>query len=401
MGAVKIKDGFYWVGAVDWNVRDFHGYTTHRGSTYNAYLLTDSEKTVLFDTVKAGFFETLMTHIREVIGDPERIDYLVINHIEPDHGGSIARVVEAVKPEKIFCTRNARLGMIGYFHREDWPFVEVKTGDELKTGTRTIKFIETPMVHWPDSMVSYIPEDKILISQDAFGEHYATSTRFDDEANFCELFQEVAKYYANIVLPFSPQVQKVLKAIKDLKLEIEMICPDHGVIWRRHVKEIVEAYDRWSRYEAKPRVLVIYDTMWASTEMMAWAVYEGAVKEGVEAELFKLSVSDETELMAEVLEAKGLAFGSPTLNNGLLPTVAGFTTYMKGLRPRKKLGFSFGSYGWSGEAVKHLNKIFEETKTELVHEGFKVKYRPTVEDLKQCEELGRLLARRVKEACGV
>ncbi|QJA06803.1 MBL fold metallo-hydrolase [Thermosulfurimonas marina] len=400
MGAVKIKEGLYWVGAVDWNVRNFHGYTTHRGTTYNAYLLVD-EKVVLFDTVKLHFFDQFMEHIREVLGDPRKIDYLVINHIEPDHGGAIARTVEAIQPEKIFCTRNGRLGMIGYFHREDWPFVEVKTGDSLKVGRRTIQFVETPMVHWPDSMVSYIPEEKVLISQDAFGEHYATSTRFDDDVDFCELFQEVAKYYANIVLPFSPQVQKVLQTVKDLKLEIEMICPDHGVIWRRHVKEILEAYDRWSRYEAEPRVLVIYDTMWHSTEKMAWALYEGAVSEGVEAEFFRLSVTDTTELMTEVMRAKGLAFGSSTLNNGLLPTVAGFTTYMKGLRPRNKLGLAFGSYGWSGEAVKHLNKVFEETKTEIVHEGFRVKYAPTEEDLARCRELGRLLAQKVKEACGV
>jgi flavorubredoxin len=306
--------------------------------------------------------------------------------------------VEKIKPEKIFITGNGRLGLAAYLHRNDFPFEEVKTGTEVKIGKRTIKFIETPMVHWPDSMVSYIPEEKLLISQDAFGAHYATSFRFDDEVDYCSLIQETAKYYANIVLPFSPQVQKLLKTVKELGLEIEIICPDHGVIWRKYTKEVINFYERWSNYVADPRVVIVYDTMWKSTEKMAYAIMDGILKEGIEARIFKLSVSDFTDVITEVMLAKGLLLGSSTLNNNILPTVAGFTTYMKGLRPRGKIGAAFGSYGWSGESVKILNEVLKNIHAEIIHEGLKAKYAPDKEVLKQCEELGKTIAQKIKNS---
>lgn len=397
MKAVKIKEDFYWVGAIDWNVRNFHGYSTIRGTTYNAYLLID-EKIVLFDTVKHGFEDELLKRINSVI-EPEKIDYLVINHIEPDHAGGFAKVVEIIKPEKIFLTKNARQGILSHFHRGNYPFEEVKTGTSVKIGKRTLTFIETPMIHWPDSMITYIAEDKILISQDAFGAHYATSARFDDEVNLCELIQESRKYYANIVYPYSPQVNKLLKTIKDMSLQIEMICPDHGVIWRKYTDKILSLYEKWCTYICDPVILVIYDSMWRSTEKMAYAVMEGVLEEGITVKICKLSVTDWTELMSEVLEAKGIILGSPTLNNGLLPTVAGFLSYMKGLRPRGKVGASFGSYGWSGEAIKILNHYLQEIQAEIVSEGIKVKYVPDEKVLSDCVELGRAVARRVRELC--
>ncbi|MBZ4681521.1 FprA family A-type flavoprotein [Thermodesulfobacterium sp.] len=395
MEPVKIKEGIYWVGAVDWHVRNFHGYTTIKGTTYNSYLVID-EKVTLFDTVKHGFEDEMLWRISKII-NPEKIDYLVVNHIEPDHAGGFSYIAQKINPEKIFITRNGKIGLSAYLHNTDFPFEEVKTGYEVKIGKRTIRFIETPMIHWPDSMVSYIPEEKILISQDAFGQHYATSVRFDDEVDYCVLIQEAAKYYANIVLPFSPQVQKLLKTIKDLGLEIETICPDHGVVWRSKIKDILELYDKWSSYEADNRVVIVYDTMWKSTEKMAYAIAEGVVKEGVEARVFKLSVSDITDVMTEVMLAKGVVLGSSTLNNNLLPTMASFVTYMKGLRPRKKLGFAFGSYGWSGEAVAQLNEYLKEIQAEVIHEGIKCKYAPNQEVLKSCADLGRLLAQKIKE----
>ncbi len=396
MEAVKIKEGIFWVGAIDWHIRNFHGYSTIRGSTYNAYLILD-EKITLFDTVKQGFENELLKRIQSVI-PPEKINYLVVNHIEPDHSGSFLYIVEKIKPEKIFITGNGRLGLAAYLHRNDFPFEEVKTGTEVKIGKRTIKFIETPMVHWPDSMVSYIPEEKLLISQDAFGAHYATSFRFDDEVDYCSLIQETAKYYANIVLPFSPQVQKLLKTVKELGLEIEIICPDHGVIWRKYTKEVMNLYEKWSNYVADPRVVIVYDTMWKSTEKMAYAIMDGILKEGIEARIFKLSVSDFTDVITEVMLAKGLLLGSSTLNNNILPTVAGFTTYMKGLRPRGKIGAAFGSYGWSGESVKILNEVLKNIHAEIIHEGLKAKYAPDKEVLKQCEELGKTIAQKIKNS---
>ncbi len=397
MQAVKIKEGFYWVGAIDWKVRNFHGYSTTRGTTYNSYLLLD-EKIVLFDTVKHGFEEELLTRIATVI-EPTKIDYLVVNHIEPDHAGAFLKVVSEIKPEKIFITRNGRLGLIEHFHVKDLPFEEVKTGTEVKLGTRSIQFIETPMIHWPDSMMSYIPEEKILVSQDAFGAHYATSFRFDDEVDFCELLQETRKYYANIVYPYSPQVAKLLQTVKQKGLKIELICPDHGVVLRKHVETILRYYEKWSSYTCDPVMLIIYDTMWKSTEKMAYAVMEGGMQEGIEVKLRNLTVADPTELMAEVLESRGLVLGSPTLNNGLLPTVSGFLTYMKGLRPRFKVGAAFGSYGWSGESLKILNQYLQEIQAEIVHEGIRCKYAPTPEVLAGCQELGRMVAKRIKETC--
>jgi flavorubredoxin len=396
MEAVKIKEGFYWVGAIDWNVRNFHGYSTFKGTTYNSYLLID-KKITLFDTVKHGFEEELLSRIKSII-NPEKIDYLIVNHIEPDHAGGFLKIVEIIKPEKIFITQRGKDGLKNYLHKNDFPFEEVSTGKEIKIGERTIRFIETPMIHWPDSMISYIPEEKILVSQDAFGAHYATSNRFDDEVDYCTLIEESAKYYANIVLPYSPRVQNLLKTIKELRLEIELICPDHGVVWRKHINEIIQLYENWSNYIAEKRAVIIYDTMWKSTEKMAYAIMDGIIKEGVEARLFKLSVSDITDVMTEVMLAKGLVLGSPTLNNGLMPTVASFVHYMKGLRPRNKIGAAFGSYGWSGESVKLLNDILNEIKAEIVHEGIKVKFAPDKDTLKQCEELGKIIAQKIKSS---
>jgi flavorubredoxin len=396
MEAVKIKEGFYWVGAIDWNVRNFHGYSTFKGTTYNSYLLMD-KKITLFDTVKHGFEEELLSRIKSII-NPEKIDYLIVNHIEPDHAGGFLKIVEIIKPEKIFITQRGKDGLKNYLHKNDFPFEEVSTGKEIKIGERTIRFIETPMIHWPDSMISYIPEEKILVSQDAFGAHYATSNRFDDEVDYCTLIEESAKYYANIVLPYSPRVQNLLKTIKELGLEIELICPDHGVVWRKHINEIIQLYENWSNYIAEKRAVIIYDTMWKSTEKMAYAIMDGIIKEGVEARLFKLSVSDITDVMTEVMLAKGLVLGSPTLNNGLMPTVASFVHYMKGLRPRNKIGAAFGSYGWSGESVKLLNDILNEIKAEIVHEGIKVKFAPDKDTLKQCEELGKIIAQKIKSS---
>jgi flavorubredoxin len=396
MEAVKIKEGFYWVGAIDWNVRNFHGYSTFKGTTYNSYLLID-KKITLFDTVKHGFEEELLSRIKSII-NPEKIDYLIVNHIEPDHAGGFLKIVEIIKPEKIFITQRGKDGLKNYLHKNDFPFEEVSTGKEIKIGERTIRFIETPMIHWPDSMISYIPEEKILVSQDAFGAHYATSNRFDDEVDYCTLIEESAKYYANIVLPYSPRVQNLLKTIKELGLEIELICPDHGVVWRKHINEIIQLYENWSNYIAEKRAVIIYDTMWKSTEKMAYAIMDGIIKEGVEARLFKLSVSDITDVMTEVMLAKGLVLGSPTLNNGLMPTVASFVHYMKGLRPRNKIGAAFGSYGWSGESVKLLNDILNEIKAEIVHEGIKVKFAPDKDILKQCEELGKIIAQKIKSS---
>lgn len=392
MQPVEIKPDIFWVGAVDWNKRDFHGYSINKGTTYNAYLLRD-DKTVLFDTVLQEFKNDLIHQLRQLM-DPEKIDYLVINHVELDHSGCLPELVELIKPEKIICSPMGHKALLEHFHRPDWPYEVVKTGDSIDVGKRTVRFIETRMLHWPDSMFSYIPEEKLLISSDAFGQHWATSQRFDDQVDQGELMAHAAKYYANILLLFSPNVEKLLARVQADGLEIEMIAPDHGLIWRRNPAAILEAYQHWCRQEAARKAIIIYDTMWHSTEKMARAVARGLQEEGVNAvTLLHARRNHRSDIMTEVLDAKAVILGSATLNNNIMPALADVLTYMKGLRPKNKVGAAFGSYGWSGEAVKHLNGRLEEMGIAMAGEGVRIKNVPNHESLAECVELGRAVAR--------
>jgi flavorubredoxin len=395
MKVCEIKKDVYWVGAVDWNVRDFHGYSTYRGSTYNAFLIID-DKITLFDTVKREFKSDLLHHIKTII-DPSKIDYIIVNHVEMDHTGSLPEVMELVKPEKLFCSSMGKKALLDHFHREDWPYEVVDPGHTLNLGKRSVQFIETRMLHWPDSMFSYIPEEKLLISSDGFGQHWATSERFDDEVDFSELMSHAAKYYANILLLFSPLVRKLLERVKELGIEIDMIAPDHGLIWRSHVKDILKAYGDWAHHKTRKKALVIYDTMWHSTEIMAKAVADGIEQEEVSVKLMNLKFNHRSDVIADALDARALVFGSPTLNNGVLPRMAGLLSYMKGLKPRNKIGAAFGSYGWSGEAVKLINKYMEEMKFDIIESGIRVKYVPTHDHLKECVEMGKRIGRAMNE----
>jgi flavorubredoxin len=394
MQPVEVKKGIYWVGAVDWNVRDFHGYSTLKGSTYNAYLAMD-EKITLFDTVKKPFVDDLVCNISRIL-DPRKIDYLVVNHVEMDHSGAMPEIIDLVQPEKVFCSAMGKRALIDHYHQEDWPFEVVETGQTLSLGSKTVQFIETRMLHWPDSMFSYLKEDRLLISSDAFGEHWATSQRFDDEVNLDELFFHAAKYYANILLLYSPLVQKLLASVQKMGLEIDMIAPDHGLIWRTHPGKIIEAYDAWSKQKARDKAVIIYDTMYQATEKMAFAIADGLVQEGVEVKILNLKHSHRSEVITEVLDAKAILLGSSTLNNGIMPTVADILCYMKGLRPANKIGFAFGSYGWSGEAVKVMTQALEEMKVKIVDGGLRVKFAPTHDDFMKCAELGRKVGQEIK-----
>jgi len=395
MPPIEILKDIYWVGAIDWNIRDFHGYSVNRGTTYNAFLLID-DKITLFDTVKKGFKGDLLENIRKII-DPTKIDYVVVNHVEMDHSSLVPEIVELVQPEKIFCSEMGKKNLLAHFHTENWPYEVVKTGDSISLGKRTVQFIETRMLHWPDSMFSYVPGDRLLISSDAFGQHLATTERFDDEVDLSLLLGHAAKYYANIILPYSNLVQKLLAQVKEINLAVDMIAPDHGLIWRKNPGKILECYDEWSQQRSKLKALVIYDTMWHSTEMMAQAIIEGLVEEGVSARSFDLAVSHRSDIITEVLDAGALIIGSSTLNNGMLPHMADLLHYMRGLRPANKIGAAFGSYGWSGEAVKLINTIMEEMKFRVLDPGIRVQYVPTQDDLKKCVDLGRKVARTLKE----
>ncbi len=338
--------------------------------------------------------------------NPEDIDYIVINHVELDHSGSLPEIIELVKPEKIICSPMGHKALLAHFHREDWPYEIVKSGDTINLGKKSITFLETRMLHWPDSMLSYIAEDKLLISNDAFGQHLATTERFSDEVSECDLLHETAKYYANILLLLSPKVGKVLDQVEELKLDIDMIAPDHGVIWRNNsnstlphlnVGSVLEMYRRWSSRTTVNKALVIYDSMWKSTAQMAKAVGGAIAREGVTVKMMNLAVNHRSDIMTEVMEARALVFGSPTLNNSTLPRMADFLTYLKGLKPKGKIGAAFGSYGWSGEAVKQITANLESMEINVVDPGLRVKYVPTDEDFKKCKELGKTIADAMQE----
>ncbi len=395
MNSTEIKDNIFWVGAIDWNIRDFHGYSTYKGTTYNAFLVKD-EKIALFDTVKKNHINDLVHHIKQLV-DPTDIDYLIVNHVEMDHSGSLPEIIDLIKPEKIFCSKMGLKAIHEHFQAEDWPLEAVENGQTLSLGSKTVQFLETRMLHWPDSMFSYFQEDKLLISSDAFGQHLASSERFDDEVDFSELMEQTSKYYANILTLYSPLIRKLLAKVQEMGLEIDMIAPDHGVIWRSHINDVLQAYADWSQNKGKRKALVIYDTMWESTEKMAKSITAGIDSTGVSVKLINLAHSHRSDVMADVLNAKAVILGCATLNNGMLPRMAGFLMYMRGLKPTNKIGAAFGSFGWSGEAVKLMNRDMEDMKFDIIEPGLRFKYVPAHADLKECVEMGKRIGQAVIE----
>lgn len=378
----EIKKGIYHVGAVDWNVRSFHGYSTNRGATYNAYLIID-EKIALIDTVKAPFAGELIERIKEII-DPNEIDYVISNHVEMDHSGAIPEVMKVATNAKIVTSDpNGFKGLQAHYGVE-YEYMTVKGGDVLSLGERTLTFVCTPMLHWPDNMVTYCPEEKLLFSNDAFGQHFSSSNIFDDQVNLAEVFQEAKKYYANILMLYGTQARKALSIVKSL--DLDMIAPSHGIVWRSHVQEILDAYDEYSSSQKKEKAIVVFDSMWNSTAMMASYVVEGFSKLGMETKLYDLKANHISDIMTEVLDAKYIAVGSPTLNNNMLPTVAAFLCYMRGLAPKGKQGFAFGSYGWSGQGIQQVNTSLKEMGVELVLDPIKISYIPSKEQLRNIEE---------------
>lgn len=386
----KITDQVHWVGAIDWNLRNFHGYTTPKGSTYNAYLIVD-EKTALIDTAKAPFSSELIERISSVI-DPKKIDYVISNHVEMDHSGSLAAVRDAAPNAQFVADKRAAEDLERHF-KSKWNFKTVKTGDSISLGKKSLTFVEVPMVHWPDSMVTYCPEDKILFSNDAFGQHLASLERFDDQITWDEARGEAAKYYANIVLPLAGPATKALDALS--KIEIKMIAPSHGIIWRKHVADIVSCYRDWASNKTTRKAVVVYDTMWNSTEKMARAISEGLNSGGVSTKLFCLKTNDVSEIMKEILDAKAIIVGSPTLNNGMLPTVSGFLTYLKGLKPRGRIGFAFGSFGWAGGAMQAIEAELKATGIETARPPVAMRYIPDAAELDVCFKAGEELAKNL------
>ena len=391
-----LRENIDWVGHVDWTVRDFHGYATERGATYNAYLIRD-EATTLIDAVKEPFAAKLLARVAALTNLGE-VRYVVCNHAEPDHAGGMAIVMKALPNAEVVCNKKCKEALALHHDVSDWKFRLVTSGETMSIGKRSLTFIDTPMVHWPESMFTYVPEEKLLFSMDAFGQHYATSQRFDDEVVLCTAMAEAKTYYANIVTPFGAMVAKTLE--KASQLDIEMIAPSHGVIWRSHVETIVGAYKNWCVGRPRPKVLVIYDTMWDATGMMARAIHEGASVEGVAAELIDIRRSDITRIAADVIDAAAVAFGSSTLNQGMLPMAAAVLQYLRGLKPASKKCFAFGSYGWSAGGSEEAKNQMASMKWDVIRESITAQYRPNDEVLETCRAAGRELAGLALEVCG-
>ena len=390
----ELTKGVYWVGVVDWAIRKFHGQelSTRRGTSYNAYLIVD-EKIVLVDTVLGHFQDKLIENIREII-DPSKIDIVVANHAEIAHSGGLPAVMRLAPNATVVVSQRGRESIEGHFH-QPWDFKAVKTGDTINIGKQNLVFVEAPMLHWPDSMFTYLTGSNILMPNDAFGQHYATAFRFNDQVNQEELYEEATKYYANILTPFSGLVLKKIEEVLSLNLAVDMIAPSHGVIWREDPLQIVKKYQQWAAQEPENSAVILYDTMWEGTRQMAEAIGLGLAANGVPYKLFHMAVSDRNDVITEVFKAKAIIVGSPTFNQGVLPTLAPILEDLKGLKFRNKIGAAFGSYGWSGESVKVLEEHLSNCTIQLVAEGVRAKWQPKPDDLAKCRELGEKVAQAI------
>jgi len=394
---MEIMEDVYWVGVVDWDLRHFHGYelSTHRGSSYNAYLILD-ERPVLVDTVWGPFENELIENISRII-DPSEIEIVVVNHSESDHSGALPAIMRHAPQAQLVVSRRGLQSVEGHYH-QPWNFRPVVTGDRINIGKNDLIFVEAPMLHWPDSMFTYLTGRNLLMPNDAFGQHYATAFRFNDEVNQQELYEEALKYYVNIIAPFSAQVIRKIQEIEPLNLQIDMIAPSHGVIWRDDPMQIVRNYLEWAAQEPQPTAVILFDTMWNGTRRMAEAIGQGLADEGVDHKILHVGLTDRNDALVEVFKARTVVIGSPTLNGGLLPSITPILEACRGLKFQNKLGAAFGSYGWSGESVKLIEEHFAACKIPLIREGIKCKWQPREDELAECREFGRELARATLDA---
>ncbi len=393
----KITDKVTWVGKVDWELRRFHGdeYSTHRGSSYNAYLIRD-KKTALIDTVWKPYDKEFVSKLKEEI-DLKDIDYIIASHGEVDHSGSLSELIREIPEVPVYCTANAVKSLKGQYH-EDWNFVTVKTGDTLELGDTVLTFVEAPMLHWPDMMFTYMSGDNILFSNDAFGQHYASETLFNDSVDQSELEYEAIKYYANILTPFSAIATRKINQLLGLNLKIDIICPSHGVIWKDNPTQIVEKYLKWADNYQENQITIIYDTMWNATRRMAESIAEGieAVDPDVKVKLFSASKTDKTDIITDVFRSRAVLVGSPTINGGYLYAIAGILELMHGLKFKNKKAAAFGSYGWSGEAVKRMNEELQKAGFDVVDDGIRSTWRPDTDEIDRLIEYGKQLGEKFK-----
>lgn len=395
--AFKINESITYVGKIDWELRHFHGeeYSTQRGSSYNSYLIRD-EKTVLIDTVWEPFGREFVDKLKQEI-DLNEIDYIIMNHNEVDHSGALPFLLEEIPNTPIYCTANGKKILQGSYH-QDWNFVEVKTGDRLNIGSRELIFIEARMLHWPDTMFTYLTGDNILFSNDGFGQHFASEHMYNDLVDTSELYAEALKYYANILTPFSKMVTAKINEIVKMDLPINMICPSHGVIWRDNPLQIVHKYLEWANDYQEDQVTIIYDTMWNSTRKMAESIAQGIrmANPDLTVKLYNSARSDSTDIIGQVFRSKAIVVGSPTVNNGYLSSIGAILEEIKGMKFKNKKAASFGSYGWSGEVIKQLNEELRKAGFEVNDDGVRILWTPSEDNLLECVELGKRIAENLK-----
>lgn len=393
----KINDNVTWVGVTDWELRTFHGeeYSTHKGSSYNSYLVRD-EKTVLIDTVWMPYGKQFVEQLKKEI-DLNKIDYIIANHAEVDHSGALPELMKEIPNVPIYCTANGIKALKGHYH-QDWNFVPVKTGDKLNIGKRDVIFIEARMLHWPDSMFSYLTEDNILFSNDAFGQHYASEFMYNDLVDQAELYQEAVKYYANILTPFSKLVENKIKEVISLGVPVSMICPAHGIIWRDNPLQIVNQYMNWAMDYQENQITILYDSMWGATRRMAEAIADGikSQRADINIKLYNVARSDKNDVITEVFKSKAILVGSSTINKTYLHSIAGILELIKGLAFKNKKAAAFGSYGWSGEANKLISAKLKESGFDVIDDGIKALWNPEEESIAKCVEYGKSIAARVE-----
>jgi len=393
-----IKNNIHWVGKIDWELRKFHGneYSTHKGSSYNSYLIQE-EKTALIDTVWAPFAKEFVNNLKSEI-DLNKIDFIIANHGEVDHSGSLPELMRQIPNTPIYCTANGIKSLQGHYH-QDWNFHPVKTGEKLSLGNgKELIFIEAPMLHWPDTMFCYLTGDNVLFSNDAFGQHYATEYLFNDLVDQGELFYEAIKYYANILAPFNPLVTKKIKEFIALNLPLDIICTSHGVIWRNNPTQIIEKYLAWADNYQENQITIIYDTMWNGTRIMAENIAKGICQEDkkVNVKLINAGLSDKNDTITEIFKSKAVILGSPTINNGIATSIAALLEEVKGLKLKNKKASAFGCYGWSGESNKIISQQLKLSGFEVIDDGIKALWNPDQEAIKQCWDYG---AKFVNQIC--
>lgn len=394
MKAVQISEKVYWVGAIDWNIRDFHGYSTKRGTTYNAYLVL-SENPTLIDTVKKEFYDEMMERIQSVI-DPKKIKIIISNHSELDHSGALPQAVAAIQPEEVYVSDMGFKDITAHFH-QDLKLNIVKTGDRIDVGGDTVSFVEARMLHWPDSMFSYLEKENVLFTNDVFGMHYATGKLFDDENEERLWLYEAEKYYANIVLPYSDIVLRFLAQVQKMGLSPKMIAPDHGFIWRKDPSKIIHLYAKWASQAPHNKAVIVYDTMWGSTEKMASYIADGLREGGTEVKQLSMHSNHRSDVATELLDASALIIGSPVLNSNIFPSMADVLCYLKGLRKKGLVGAAFGSYGWNGTPVDELTKILEGMNVEVISPAIKSQFVPDEKIKQQCRDLGLAISQKIAE----